>query len=149
MFLVVPERGNSVEDSSLEEKSEVNNVTFEEFADNRIWRARQGIQGVYVVYPSESEALYFALMAFFNYNRPNRAILRVFPISLWRDGECITHFDVPRTRKTPYLPSCVLYGKCDTERLPDDLRDATDFVDAVVHGIQHYDETHPRRERAA
>lgn len=125
---------------------EVASVVLEDIADDRIWRARIGVPGVYVAHSGESESVYFLVTSFFDCRRGRMAI-RVFPLSLWENGACTSRVAFPEVgERLPFLPSCVLWAKCDFGRLPDGHRELlVQWAKIILDGIDYYDETHPRR----
>ena len=121
----------------------------EDVADKRVWLARHGVPGVYVVYPDDNMSLYFLVTSFFDLRR-GRMVIRVFPVSCWQAGACLESFPLPEKGvRTPFLPPCVLWGSCDFDRLPESFRGSVlTFIDDVLDGIDYYDEMHPRRPRS-
>lgn len=127
---------------------EVASVVLEDIADDRIWRARIGVPGIYAVHSNKNETAYVLVTSFFDCRRGRMAI-RVFPISLWEDGTCVSRVAVPQLGEhLPFLPSCVLWGKCDYDRLPNEHHETlSKWADIILDGIDEYDDTHPRHTR--
>ena len=109
-------------------------------ADPRLWLARHGVPGVYLLKP-KVEIFYFELWSRYILEQGRREI-RVFPVSYWRDG-VREDFVVPRQKgeRQAHLPSCILFGKFDLERIRDDLRDDLSFwAEICLDGVKRYDE---------
>lgn len=134
--------------ATLAGTTEAASIVLEDIADDRIWRARIGVPGIYTVHTNKNETVYFFVTSFFDCRRGHMAI-RVFPISLWENGVCVSRVAVPKLGEhLPFLPSCVLWGRCDYDRLPNEHHEMLcRWADVVLDGIDEYDDKHPRRLR--
>ncbi len=123
-------------------------IELEDVADERLWKARLGVPGIYVVYPAMHEIVYIRVTSFFDYRR-GRMVIRVYPYSRWKDGDHIVTVSLPEQgERKPFLPSCVLWGKCDYDRLPKEHNEMlSGWADIILDGVDYYDEMHPRRSR--
>lgn len=123
-------------------------VVLEEVADSRLWRARLGIPGVYVVDRDERDSVYFEVRVHFRRDI-GRRIIKVIPVSNWVSGECVLRARETQKGEWPqYLPACVLFGELDFDRLPNDHFDyLADWADLVLDGVERYNKLYPRRER--
>ena len=125
-------------------------VVLEDCADNRLWRARLGVPGVYRVDPAPNETVFFLVQNRFNIST-GRRFTQVFFLSHWIDGKCDTEVDPPaRGERRPFLTSSVLFGKFDPDRLPkhltnDDREDLVYDGECIAAGAKRYDEANPRR----
>lgn len=123
-------------------------VVLEEVADTRLFRARLGIPGIYVVDRNENDSVFFEVQAYFRRDI-GRRIIRVIPISNWVSGECALRARELRKGEWPqFLPSCVLFGKLDFDRLPEEHYDyLADWGNLVLDAVERYNRLNPQRDR--
>ncbi len=113
-------------------------------ADPRLWLARHGVPRVYRV-DTEDETFYFEVWSRYILEQ-GRSDIRVFPVSYWRDG-VRQDFIAPRQKgeRQAHLPSCILFGKFDPERVPEGLREDLEFwAEICLDGVKRYDEERKR-----
>ena len=113
-------------------------------ADPRLWLARHGVPCVYRV-DTEDETFFFEVWSRYIFEQGRRDI-RVFPISYWKDG-VREDYIAPRHKgeRQAHLPSCILFGKFDLERIPEDLREDLGFwAEICLDGVKRYDEERKR-----
>ena len=122
-------------------------VVLEDVADPRLWRARLGIPGIYVVDPHENDSVFIEVQSRFRHDL-GRRVIRVFPISNWVDGERVRRArEVQKGEWPQFLPSCVLFGKLDFDRLPEEHYDyLADWAELVLDGVDRYNRLNPPRE---
>lgn len=122
-------------------------VVPEEVADTRLWRARDGTPGMYVVDRDEKDSVFFEIQCYYR-RADNRRIIKVIPVSNWVDGKCMSRArEVQKGEWPPFLPSCVLFGKLDYNRLPEKHFDElADWADIVLDAVDRYDRLNPRRQ---
>ncbi len=109
-------------------------------ADPRIWLARHGVPGVYRV-DTEDETFFFEVWSRYILEQGRRDI-RVFPVAYWKDN-IREDYVAPRQKgeRHAHLPSCILFGKFDLERIPEDLRhDLSFWAEICLDGVKRYDE---------
>ncbi len=109
-------------------------------ADPRIWLARHGVPGVYRI-DTEDETFFFEVWSRYILEQGRRDI-RVFPVAYWKDN-IREDYVAPRKKgeRQAHLPSCILFGKFDLERIPEDLRDDISFwAEICLDGVKRYDE---------
>lgn len=113
-------------------------------ADSRLWLARQGVPRAYRV-DTENETFFFEVWSRAVLEQ-GRTDIRVFPISYWEDG-VRKDFVAPRQKgeHQAHLPSCILFGKFDLNRIPEALREDLGFwAEICLDGVECYDQQHPR-----
>ena len=113
-------------------------------ADPRLWLARHGVPSVYRV-DTEDETFFFEVWSRYIFEQGRRDI-RVFPISYWKDG-VREDYVAPRQKgeRQAHLPSCILFGKFDLERIREDLREDLGFwAEICLDGVKRYDEERKR-----
>lgn len=116
-------------------------------ASQNIWHARLGVPGVYRL-DVKNETFFFEVWCRHILGE-NRNLIRIFPVSYWKDGERIDHVP-PRQKgeRQAFLPSCVLYGKFDPERVPEEYReDLNSWADICLDGISAFDKLSRQRRR--
>ena len=109
-------------------------------ADPRLWLARHGVPRVYRV-DTEDETLFFEVWSRYIIEQ-GRSDIRVFPVSYWKDG-VREDFVAPRQKgeRQAHLPSCVLFGKFDLERIREDLgEDLSFWAEICLDGVKRYDD---------
>jgi hypothetical protein len=125
-----------------------NPVVLEDIADDRLWRARLGIPGIYVVDRESNDSVFFEVQSYFRRDS-GRRIIKVLPVSNWVDGECALRArEIQKGEWPQFLPSCVLFGKLDFDRLPGEHYDyLADWADLVLDAVERYNRLNPPRER--
>lgn len=123
-------------------------VVLEDVADSRLFRARLGIPGIYVVDREANDSVFFEVQSYFRRDL-GRRIIKVLPVSNWVDGECVRRArDIQKGEWPQFLPSCVLFAKLDYQRLPEAHYDyLADWADLVLDGVDRYNKLNPPRDR--
>lgn len=123
-------------------------VVLEDVADNRLWRARLSIPGIYVVDAEKNDSVFFEVRVHLR-RHDGRRITKVIPVSRWVDGNCVGRAkEVEKGEWPQFLPSCVLFGKLDFDRLPDAHYNYLEgWANLILDAVDRWDELNPRRER--
>jgi hypothetical protein len=84
-------------------------------------------------------------------DRRGNQVKRIFPRSLYRDGEKVLHVPFRYGEQGPYLPVSMLYGlPVDPERFPEEHREILEeFAEVFARGVREYNTSYRARRKAA
>ena len=116
-------------------------------------RARNPKPGYFKVTTSQGEKVIFNLWVSpheGHVDRRGNQVKRIFPRSLYRDGEKVASIPFTRDKQGPYLPVSMLFGlPVDPERFPDEHREVLEiFVGPLSRGIKEYNASYKARRRS-
>lgn len=121
----------------------------EDAASTQLWRARLGVPGIYRVDPTENETFFFSIWSCLNVERA-RIVIKVIPISLWEDGDCIEYIPpLANQEHSMFLPASVMYGRCNYESLPEkDYNELELWCQLAEEGFMRHDKLRRRNQHS-